>query len=103
MRSSVVVGAGGGPGRSDSVHFAELRRLLRLANDLRDLPRGSPAQRRHALAELSAMVGAQVGVWVELRPAPSGALELRDPVDTGWTDERQRGVFARYYESQPRT
>lgn len=90
-----------GPGY---VSFDELRRLLRLAGELRDLPPGSPEQRRHALAGLAEVVGAQVGLCVECALSPSGSLRLLRAVEVGWTGERERDAFSTYVrEAQERS
>jgi DNA-binding CsgD family transcriptional regulator len=108
-----------GPGY---VSFEELRRLLRLAGELRDLPPGSPEQRRHALDGLAAVVGAQVGLCVECAlasvddgglprskgalppPKPPASLRLLRAVEVGWTGERERDAFSTYVrEAQERS
>ncbi|WP_438030101.1 response regulator transcription factor [Sorangium sp. So ce233] len=89
-------------GSSDSLDFEQLRRALRLANELRDLPRGSELQRQHALSGLCAMVGARIGLWVELRGVASGRVVLGDASGVGWEDARQREGFMHYVGSAQR-
>jgi DNA-binding CsgD family transcriptional regulator len=86
-------------GRSDRVGFEELRRALRLVVELRDLPRGSLAQQRHALEGMAALVGAQVGVWAQVSGLRSAAPVLRPTVDVGWTGDRERAAFRRFVDT----
>ena len=90
-----------GPGRSDSVRFDELRRVLRLTSELRELAHGSHAQKEHALRGLCDLVGAQLGIWLELDELAGGPLLLRDTVDVGWSSERERRMFVAYLDAQP--
>jgi DNA-binding CsgD family transcriptional regulator len=91
-----------GPGY---VGWSELRQLLRLAGELRELPQGSAQQRRHALAGLAQVVGAQVGLCVDCTmPRAGGPLRLVSAVDVGWCGEKEQAVFATYLrEGQPRS
>ena len=82
--------------RSDTPSFDELRQLLRLQGELRELPRGSEAQRRHLLERLCALVGAQVGIWVSISGIDSGRVAFLDALDTGWEGAREREVFWRF-------
>jgi DNA-binding CsgD family transcriptional regulator len=88
-------------GRSDRVGFDELRRVLRLSSELRDLPHGSRAQKEHALRGLCDLVGAQLGLWLQLEVHAGGRLVLRDPVEVGWSSERERQMFLAYLDAQP--
>jgi len=68
------------------VGWSELRQLLRLAGELRELPQGSAEQRRHALAGLVRVVGAQVGLCVDCTmPVRGGPLRLVRAVEIGWS------------------
>jgi DNA-binding CsgD family transcriptional regulator len=87
-------------GRSDTVSIAELRRLLRLAGELRELPFGSPEQRRHALEGLGALVGAPVGLWLDLDGFLSARPVIRNALDIGWSGVSERDVFLRYCQDQ---
>jgi DNA-binding CsgD family transcriptional regulator len=91
------------PGRSDSITFAELRRILRLANDLRDLPQGSLEQRRCALNGLCDLVGAQIGLWLELTMAGAGRILVSGAVDLGWGSDGERRAYLSYLDAQPRS
>jgi DNA-binding CsgD family transcriptional regulator len=91
------------PGRSDTVTFVELRRILRLTSDLRDLPQGSTEQRRCALQGLCDLVDAQVGLWLHLTVTDDERMVLSGAVDLGWGSERERRVFLSYLEEQPRS
>jgi DNA-binding CsgD family transcriptional regulator len=77
----------------DGVRFEELRRLLRLIGDLRELPPGSPAQRMHVLDGLSQIVGAQVGIWVNVSGVERGHVVIDDAIERGWENERARRTF----------
>ncbi len=81
--------------------FSELRKILRLSSELRDLPRGSRDQKEHALRGLCSLIGAQLGIWLELRDAGRGRLLLRDTIDLGWGTERERRMFVAYLDAQP--
>ncbi|MFT3766672.1 MAG: helix-turn-helix transcriptional regulator [Minicystis sp.] len=87
-----------GPGRSDMVRFDELQKVLRLALELRELPRGSVQQRRHVLEGLAAIVGAQVGIWCEVEGMTSGRVIMRNALDLGWSGDRERQAFLSYLE-----
>lgn len=87
------------PGRSDMVRFDELRKVLRLALELRELPRGSELQRRRALEGLCALVGGQVGLWVDVEGLSSGRVIIKNALDFGWSGERERRAFVSYTES----
>jgi DNA-binding CsgD family transcriptional regulator len=75
------------------LRIEDLRRVLRLALDVRDLPFGSEAQRRCALTGLCAIVGAQVGLWVNADGRRSGSIIIREAIDVGFPGERERAIF----------
>ncbi|AUX42777.1 uncharacterized protein SOCE26_042110 [Sorangium cellulosum] len=91
-----------GEGPIGSLGFEDLRRALRLANELRDLPRGSEVQRRHALSGLCALVGARIGLWVELSGLRSGRVVLGESLGVGWETEGQHLGFSHYVGSAQR-
>lgn len=91
------------PGPSDIVSFAELRRILRLTNDLRDLPRGSLEQRRWALQGLCHLVGGQIGLWLELTLAEGERILVSGATDIGWGSDRERRAYVSYLDAQPRS
>lgn len=76
----------------------DVRALLRLSRETRELPNGSRDQRQHALEGLSRIVGAQVGIWVDFDPGPPPRIV--PVVDFGWSDEGSRAVFRRYILEQ---
>jgi DNA-binding CsgD family transcriptional regulator len=78
------------------VRVDDLRRVLRLANELRDLPRGSEAQRRHALQGLCGLVGARVGLWVVAEGMDTGRVLIREAIDVGFDSPRDRDLFQSY-------
>jgi DNA-binding CsgD family transcriptional regulator len=86
-------------GRSDSIRFEEMASALRLAGELRELPRGSKAQQEHALLGLSALVGAQVGLWLSVGLSPRG-LVIESAVDRGWSGEAERATFLRFFHGE---
>lgn len=88
-----------GPGRSDMVRFDELQQVLRLALEIRELPRGSTLQKRRALEGLAALVGAQVALWVDVEGLSSGRVIIRNALDFGWSGDRERQAFVSYMES----
>jgi DNA-binding CsgD family transcriptional regulator len=83
------------------VTLSELRQVLRLASELRDLPHGSREQKQHVLQGLCALVGAQLGIWLDLAEAGGGQLKLLDTVEHGWACERERASFVAYLDAQP--
>lgn len=91
------------PGRSDNITFAELRRILRLTSDLRDLPQGSVEQRRCALQGLCGLVGAQVGLWLDLTLADRNRILVSGTLDLGWGSEREHRAYLSYLDAQPRS
>lgn len=90
-------------GRSDSVSFGELRRILRLVGDLRDLPPGSEEQRRCALQGLRSLVDAQLGLWLRLTISQGDRILVSGAVDLGWNSERERLAYLSYLDAQPRS
>lgn len=89
-----------GPDRSDMVSFDELRRALRLAGELRELPRGSAMQKLHALDGLCALVGGQVGLWCVTEGMDSGTVTLLSALDRGWSGDSERESFLRFFHSE---
>ena len=89
-----------GSDRSHLVRPDQLRRALRLASELRDLAPGSDEQRHHALEGLCALVGAQVGLWVNVEAVPAGHVVIRKARDRGWSNDRERAIFRRFAGSQ---
>ncbi|MGZ6142195.1 MAG: response regulator transcription factor [Myxococcales bacterium] len=71
---------------------ADLRATLRLVNEARDLPRGSPEQSEYVLRGMARLTGAQVGIWGCV--GPNG--RLFPTFDFGWSGSAERGVFAEY-------
>lgn len=88
--------------RSNLLRFDELRRVLRLVNDLRDLPRGSEELQRRAVEGLAALVGADVGVRAELTGLRSGPVLLRDGRPSGAWGPRELSTFQAYIEADQR-
>ncbi len=86
-------------GRSDTIRFEEMASALRLAGELRELPRGSAAQQEHALRGLSELVGAQVGLWLRVGLSPGG-LVIESAVDRGWSGEAERATFLRFFHGE---
>jgi len=82
------------PGKADAVRFSELERAMRLAVELRELPHGSPQQKRHFLEGVIALVGAKVGIWARTR-----GVILERELDFGWSCEAERRVFLEYVDS----
>ncbi len=86
--------------RSDSPSFDELRELLRLQGELRELAHDVLEQRRHLLERLSALVGAQVGIWISISGLESGQVTLVDALDRGWEGEHERAIFWRFCQAK---
>jgi DNA-binding CsgD family transcriptional regulator len=72
-------------GKSGRVRFAELRKVYRLIHECRDLGHDPTAWPRHAIEQLTQLVGSQVGLIVDFRlgepGAPPGITLLHDH---GW-------------------
>jgi DNA-binding CsgD family transcriptional regulator len=81
--------------------MTELRRVLRLAGELRELAPGSLAHKQHALTGLCQLVGAQLGLWLGLEERRDGSLQLCETVDVGWSSARERAMFTAYLDAQP--
>jgi DNA-binding CsgD family transcriptional regulator len=79
-----------------------LARGLRFVAELRELPRASVAQRRTFLIGLGSLVGAQIGISVQLRNMRNGWPVLTDPASFGWNDARHQALFLGYLEDQDR-
>jgi hypothetical protein len=86
--------------KSGWVCFDELQRMLRLAIELHELPRGSALQKRHALEGLAALVGAQVGVWAYSDSSGPGRVILHKEIDFGWCGDAERRAFLAYTERE---
>ena len=81
--------------------MGELRRVLRLAGELRELAPGSLAQKEHALRGLCQLVGAKLGLWLGLEEQRDGSLKLCETVDVGWSSPGERAMFTAYLDAQP--
>lgn len=79
-----------------------LVRGLRFVAELRELPRASVEQRCAFLSGLASLVGAHIGISVQLRALRSGHPVLGDPASFGWNDERHQGLFLDYLADQDR-
>ena len=81
-------------GKSGRVRFAELRKAYRLIHECRDLGDDPTAWPRHAIEQITRLVGSQVGVVVEFRiggPAePPGVTVLHDH---GWLTPGHRACW----------
>jgi DNA-binding CsgD family transcriptional regulator len=82
------------PGKTDTVRFSELERAMRLAVELRELPRGSELQKRHFLDGMIELIGAKVGIW-----ARTEGVILRRELDFGWACDAERQQFLEYCDS----
>jgi DNA-binding CsgD family transcriptional regulator len=80
-----------------SVH--ELRRALRLLEDVRERPRASSEQLTFFLRAMASLLGAQVGIWADV-DGMKGRPTLLDALDIGWSSERERQVFLGYLSGQ---
>ena len=76
-----------------------LARGLRFAAEMRELPRGSVAQRLHFLTGLAEIVGAQVGVSAQLSIRPGTPL-MSKSLSAGWEDPRHEELFFSFLEMQ---
>ncbi|HEX4383375.1 MAG TPA: helix-turn-helix transcriptional regulator [Myxococcales bacterium] len=77
------------------MNTSDLRAALRLVNEARDLPQGSPQQREYVLRSLAALTHAQVGVWAEVERG-----RILPAIDFGWSGERERAVFDEYLKGR---
>jgi DNA-binding CsgD family transcriptional regulator len=102
MERTIVCVGPSTSGRSEEVRFDELRAIVRLLSELSDLTPGAE-RRTHALIGLARIVGAQVGMWIDLEEVSSRrgpSLRLRDAIDVGWAGERERDVFRSYLHGE---
>jgi DNA-binding CsgD family transcriptional regulator len=81
-------------GKSGRVRFADLRSAYRLIHECRDLGHDPAAWPRHAIEQLTRLVGAQVGLVIQFRLAgpgePPGVSVLHDH---GWLTPRHRAYW----------
>jgi len=71
---------------------ADLRAVLRLVNEARDLPRSSLEQAEHLLRGLAKLTSAQVGIYGEM----DSNGQLFPAFDFGWTGDAERNVFVAF-------
>lgn len=83
-----------------SLHL--LARALRLVGELRERARPPDEQRCHLVAGLAALVGAKIGIALELRGAESGHPTLHDPRSFGWERPEHESLFMGYLADQSR-
>src|SRR5690349_20664271 len=81
-------------GKSGRVRFAELRKAYRVIHECRDLGHDPTAWPRHAMEQLTRLVGAQVGVVIEFRlGAPAEPPGVRLLHDQGWLTSGHRACW----------
>lgn len=89
-------GLGDGAGmKTNGLRHADVRDLLRLVGEVRDLGVDELAWRRHACGRLAGLLGATVGMSIQARFAPGGPI-VAAMVDLGWQSEAQRQVYHRW-------
>lgn len=73
---------------SSSLRLADVRSVLRMVGECRDLGADSSGWRTHAMAGLCALIGGRAGLGAELRwRRPSGAIGFAQALDYGLTPE----------------
>ncbi len=82
------------------VQAHEVRSLIRLVADLRDLPDGSEAQRRTALAGIAGLVGAQVALWLTIDGLTGPNPAIRGALDVGFAGDQERRTFLAYLNGE---
>jgi DNA-binding CsgD family transcriptional regulator len=78
----------------------DVRAVVRLGNELHELPPGPTGRKRHLLAGLCRLVDAPVGVGLLLRVQESDSQLIPiSSVQWGWESARQRAAVARFLRS----
>jgi DNA-binding CsgD family transcriptional regulator len=75
---------------------ADLRAVLRLVNEARDLPRSSRDQLEFFMRGLAKLVGAQVGIYGDVDYQGN----ISPVLDFGWSTDAERNVFVKFAEGQ---
>jgi DNA-binding CsgD family transcriptional regulator len=78
------------------VRSVDVRALLKLVGEARDLRDAGDCPRAHALHRLSQLVGAEVGVLFHGERLRASAPRVVDYLDHGWTPDERRTVLEFY-------
>ncbi len=85
-------------GQSQRVRFSELRRAYRLIHECRDIGHDPTAWPRHAVAGLTELVGAQIGILSDVRFVGRGVPpEATILHDHGWSVAHHRDHWYRQF------
>jgi DNA-binding CsgD family transcriptional regulator len=85
-------------GKSERVRFADLRQAYRLIHECRDLGHDVAAWSRHAVEQITRLIGTQIGIMAEPRFGASGELLGTTLLhDHGWSSPRQRAFWYQHY------
>ncbi|CAN5478556.1 hypothetical protein BH09PLA1_BH09PLA1_17990 [soil metagenome] len=87
---------------SDRITHRDISALLKLGNELHELPSNISARHEHMLGALGKLLRAWVGVSVMGRMGPPSAPEKLDLcmlVKSGWKDPRERRTANEYYRT----
>lgn len=83
-----------------SLHL--LARALRLVGALREQARAPDAQRSYFVTGVAALVGAKIGISLELRGLEAGRPVLGAPRSFGWERPEHESLFTSYLADQDR-
>ena len=87
-------------GHSQRLTLGEIRSVYQLLGEVTDLGLVPNAWRRHMLVELSKLVGARVGLTMDLcNLLPGRAPDSIRPMDVGFINERESGLYVDYLNS----
>jgi hypothetical protein len=87
-------------GHSERLALRDIRSVYRILGEITDVGLTPHLWRRHMLVELSRLVGARVGITVDLQNALPGRVpSVIDSVDVGFVSERESGLWLEYLRS----
>jgi hypothetical protein len=82
--------------QADQLRLKDLRAIYRLIGECRELGSDAGAWRPHMLEGLRQLVGAQVGLCLQMRDVGTEAARGSMALDVGFLDARERALWARY-------
>jgi DNA-binding CsgD family transcriptional regulator len=84
--------------KSGRLRLSDVRQAYRLTHECRDLGHDPAAWTRHAVEQVTRLIGAQIGVMAEPRIGASGELLGTTLLhDHGWSSSRQRAFWYQHY------
>ena len=87
-------------GHSQRLALRDIRSVYQILGEISDLGLVPDLWRRHMLVQLSKLIGARVGLTVDLTNAFPGCCPAPiDPMDVGFVNERESGLWLQYLKS----